>query len=94
MAFAGTIAGVRVAEFTSVSVWTAMVVDIDEVEADNPRADAEDHRRLLSEDVVDDGFEVICWNGVQLFEGVLVGVGSTNGVSDGFDGFLIDSSLQ
>lgn len=35
-----------------------MVVDIEEVEADDPRAGAEYHRRLLNERIVDDGFEI------------------------------------
>ncbi|WP_435183047.1 hypothetical protein, partial [Halobellus sp. EA9] len=94
MALAGAIAWFGVAEFPGISVRTAVVVDIDEVEADDPRAGAEDHRRLLSEDGVDGGFEIIRWNGVQLFESVIVGVGSTSGVGDGFDGLLIDSGLQ
>ncbi|WP_435183471.1 hypothetical protein, partial [Halobellus sp. EA9] len=79
MALAGAIAGFRVAEFASVSVWTTVVMDIDEVEADDPWAGAEDHRGLSSEDVVDGGFKVIRWNGVELFESVIVGVGSTSG---------------
>jgi hypothetical protein len=83
-----------VTEFACLSVWTAVVVDIDEVEANDPRARAEDHRRLLSEDVVNSSFEVICWNGVQLFEDVIIGVGFTSGIGDGLDGLLIDSSLQ
>ena len=94
MALGGAIAGFRVAEFASVRVWTTVVMDIDEVKADDPRRRAEDHRRLLSEDVVDGGFEVIRWNGVQLFEGVIVRVGSASGVGDGLDGLLIDSSLE
>ncbi|WP_217563495.1 hypothetical protein [Halalkaliarchaeum desulfuricum] len=60
MALGGSIAGFRVAEFTSLSVWTAVVVDIDEVEADDPRPRPEDHRRLLGKEGVDGGFEVIC----------------------------------
>ena len=94
MALAGAIAWGGVAEFAVIGVRTAVIVDIDEVEADDPRAGAEDHRRLLSEDVADGGFKVIRWNGVQLFEGVIVGVAATSGVCDGFDGFLINSSLQ
>jgi len=35
MALAGALAGFRVIEFASVSVWTTVVVDIDEVEADD-----------------------------------------------------------
>jgi hypothetical protein len=94
MALAGAIAGFRVIEFVGLSVWTAMVVNIDEVEADDPRAGAEDHRRLLSENIVDGGFEVIRWNGVQLFEGVIVRVSATSGVCGGFDRFPIDSGLE
>jgi hypothetical protein len=37
-----------VTEFASFSVWAAVVVDIDGIIPDDPRAVAEDHRRLLS----------------------------------------------
>ncbi|WP_050022809.1 hypothetical protein [Halorubrum saccharovorum] len=42
MALAGAIAWFGVAEFASISVWTAVIVDIDKVEVDDPRAGAED----------------------------------------------------
>jgi hypothetical protein len=93
MALKGAIVWHGVAKFASVSVWTVMVVDVDEVEADDPRSQTKDHRRLLSEDIVDGSFRIVCWNGVRLFEGVIVGVGSTSSVGDGFDR-LIDSGLQ
>jgi len=94
MALRGAIAWFRMAEFASASVWTAVVVDIDEVEADDPRAGAEDHRRLLTEEVVDDGFEFVRWDSVQLCQCVVVEVRSTSTVGDGLDGLLIDTSLE
>lgn len=36
-------------------------------------ARAEDHRRLLGEEVVNGDFKLISWNGMQLFERVVVG---------------------
>lgn len=50
------------------SVWTAVVGDIDEVEADNPRAGDEDHRCLLDKKVVDDGFKFVRRDSVPLRE--------------------------
>lgn len=47
MALGGAIARNRVTEFANLGVWTAVVVNIEEVEADDPRAGAEDHGRLL-----------------------------------------------
>jgi len=94
MALRGAIAWFRVAEFASRSVWTAVVMDINEIEADDPRAGAEDHRRLLDKKVVDESFEFGRRDRVQLSERVVVGVGSTSGISNGFDRLLIDSSLQ
>jgi hypothetical protein len=49
----------RVAKFASLSVWTAVIVDIDEIEADDPRAGAKDNRRLLNQEAIDDGFQLI-----------------------------------
>jgi hypothetical protein len=94
MALAGAIAGFRVTKLSVIGVRTAVIVDIDEVEADDPRARAEDHLGLLNEEVVDDYFEVVSRDGVKLSERVIVRVRSTSGVGDGFDGLLIDSSLQ
>lgn len=42
MVLGGAIAGFRVTEFASFGVWTAVVVDIDEVKADDPRPGTED----------------------------------------------------
>jgi len=42
-----------------VSVWIAVIVDLTEVEADDPRSEAEDHRRLLEKEAIDDGFEFV-----------------------------------
>ncbi|WP_424005531.1 hypothetical protein ACOZ4I_19385 (plasmid) [Haloarcula salina] len=94
MALRGPIAGFRVAEFTSVSVWTAVVVDVDEVESDDPRAGAEDHRRLFDEKIVDDDFEVIRWDGMKLCERVVVRIRSTSGIGDGLDRLLINGGLE
>ena len=94
MALRGAIAWFRATEFASLGMWTAMVVDIDEVEADDPRAEAEDHRRLLSEQIVDERFEFSRQDGVKLSKRVVVRVRSTSGVDDGLDGLLIDSSLE
>ena len=94
MALRGAIAWFRATEFASLGMWTAMVVDIDEVEADDPRVKAEDHRRLLSEQIVDERFEFSRQDGVKLSKRVVVRVRSTSGVSDGLDGLLIDSSLE
>lgn len=74
MSSRGAIAGFRVAKLSGLSAWTAVVGDIDEIKPDDSRVRTEDHPYLLSEDVGDNGFEVICWNGVQLFEHVIVGV--------------------
>ena len=52
MALAGAIAWFRVAEFSVISVWTAVVVGIDEIETGVPWARTEDHRRLLNEERV------------------------------------------
>ena len=94
IALRGAIVWFRVTEFTSLCVWTAVVVDIDEVEADNPRVGAEDHRRLLNQEAVDDGFHLVQRNSVKLSESVVIGVRSTSGIGDGLDRFLIDSGLQ
>ncbi|MFC6952853.1 hypothetical protein [Halorubellus litoreus] len=80
-------------EFASFSVWTAVVVDIGEVKADEPHAGAKDPHRLLDEKFVADVFEFVRWEGVKLSERVVVGVRSMSGVGDGFDRLLIDSSL-
>ena len=61
MALRGAIARYCVTELISISVWTAVVMDIDEIEADDPRAGAEDHCRLLGEELVDDGFQFVRW---------------------------------
>jgi hypothetical protein len=94
MALAGAIAGFRVTKLSVIGVWTAVIVDIDEVEADDPRARAEDHLGLLNEEVVDDCFEVVSRDGVKLSERVVVRVRSTSGVGDGLDRLLIDSGLE
>ena len=85
MALRGAIAGCRVTECTSVRVWRAVVVDIDEVEADDPRAGAEDHRRLLHEELVNDLFEFSSGNGVELCECVIVGVSVASAVGHCLD---------
>lgn len=57
--------------------------------ADDPRRRAEDHCRLLDEEVIDDCFQSSRPNGVKLCERVVVGVRSPGGVGDGFDRLLI-----
>ena len=66
MALRGAIAWFGVAEFASLSVWTAVVVDIDEVEADDPRPRPEDHSRLLDEKFINDVFELLSRESVKL----------------------------
>lgn len=68
--------------------------DIDEVEPNDPRTGAEDHRRLLDEKIVDDGFEFSGRDGAKLGKRVVIRVGSTSSVGDGLTEFLIDSSLR
>ncbi|WP_254840958.1 hypothetical protein [Natronomonas marina] len=94
MALSGAIAGFREVEFSGLSVWTAVVIHIDEVKLDDPRPRPEDHRRLKSEEIVNGGFEFICRIGVQLSEGVIVELDSASGVSNGLDGFPIDSGFR
>ncbi|MFC4987845.1 hypothetical protein [Saliphagus infecundisoli] len=72
-------------EFARFSVWTAVVMDIDEVEADDPRAGAEDHRRLLDEEVIDECFQFSRRNRVKLCQRVVVGVRSPSSIGDSFD---------
>lgn len=81
-------------EFARFSVWTAMIMDINEVDTDDPRRRAEDHRRLLAEKAVDGSFEFSSRNGVKLGKRVVIGVRSTSSVSDSLDGLLIDSGLE
>ncbi|MFC4989271.1 hypothetical protein [Saliphagus infecundisoli] len=73
-ALGGDIAGFCMAEFASLSVWTAVVVDIDEVEANDLRTGAEDHRRLLDKEIIDECFQFSRRNGVKLCKRVVVGV--------------------
>lgn len=95
MALGGAIAWFRVAEFARLSVWTiVVVVDIDEVKADDPLAGVEDHPRLLNEKFVNDGFEFGRWDGVKLSERVFVRLRSTSDVGDGLDVFLVYSNLE
>lgn len=94
IALGGAIAGYRPAEFAYDVVWTAVIVDIDEVETDDPRGGAEDHRCLLGEKVVDDVLKLISRDGMELSKCLVVGLGSESGVSDRHDGFLIDSCLE
>ena len=94
MALGGAIAGRCVTKFTGRAVGTAVVVEVDEVEADDPRAGAEDHRRLLSEQAVDDGFEFFRWDGVKLRKRVVVGVRSTSALGDRLDRGLLDGCLE
>jgi hypothetical protein len=75
-------------------MWTAVVVDIDEVEADHPRPQPEDHRRLLNKKIVDERFEFGRWDSVQLSELVVVGVRTTSGIVDGFDRLLIECIIH
>jgi|AntRauTorcE11897_2_1112592.scaffolds.fasta_scaffold70622_1 hypothetical protein len=82
MALGGAIAWFRVAEFPFLSVWTAVIVDINEVEADDPRAGAEDHRRLLDKEAVDEKFQFGRRNSVKLSKCVVVGVRSTSRIRD------------
>ncbi|ELY55794.1 hypothetical protein C492_15091 [Natronococcus jeotgali DSM 18795] len=94
MALGGAIARLRVTEFSIIGVWAAVIMDIDEVEADDPRPGAEDHRRLLAEKTVGSSFEFGSWNGVKLGKRIVIGVCFTSGVSDSLDRLLIDSSLE
>ncbi|MFC4987856.1 hypothetical protein [Saliphagus infecundisoli] len=94
MALGGAIARLRVTEFASVSVWTAVIMDIDEVEADDPRPGAEDHRRLLAEKAVRDCFEGSRPDRVKLGKRVVIGIRSESAVGDCLDGLLVDSGLE
>jgi hypothetical protein len=94
MALGGAIAGRCVTEFTGRAVGTAVVVKVDEVEADDPRPAAEDHRCLLSEQAVDDRFEFFRWDGVKLSKCVVVGVRSTSVLGDRLDRGLVDGCLE
>lgn len=93
MALRGAIAGCGVAEFTGIAVGTAVVVDIEEVEADDPGPDTEDHRRPVSKEAVDSLLKDSRKDGMKLGKRVVVGIRSTCGVGDCLDGFLSDSSL-
>lgn len=93
MALEGALTRLRVTEFARFSVWTAVIMDIDEVEADDPRRRAEDHRRLLAEKAVSGSFEFSSRDRVKLGKRVVVGVGPQSTVGDCLDGFLIDSGL-
>ncbi|WP_248910814.1 hypothetical protein [Halocatena marina] len=94
MALGGTIAEDRLTEFTGVDVWGAEVVDIDEVKADDPWAGSEDHRRLLDEKVITNGFELLNQNDVKLIQRVVVGVRPDCAVGYTLDGFLINGDLE
>jgi len=83
MALGRAIARGRRTEFSEVLVRVAVVVEIDEVETDDPRpAWAEDHRSLFGEQAVDDCFEYLRKNRMELRKGVVVGVGFERAVSD------------
>ncbi|WP_281195765.1 hypothetical protein [Halorubrum sp. F4] len=69
-------------------------MDIDEVEADDPRPWPEDHRCLLGEEVIDDSFQFIRRNGMKLCKRVVVGVRPTSSVGNSLDGLLIDGCLS
>lgn len=64
MTLGGSLARLRVAEFASLGMWTPTIVDIDEVEANDPRAGVKDDRRLLDQGVIDDRFQFRRSNGV------------------------------
>lgn len=51
--------GFRVTDFASLGVWTAVVMDIDEVKTDDSRPRPRIILHLLSEEVVDDDFKFI-----------------------------------
>jgi transketolase N-terminal domain/subunit len=53
-------------------------MDVVEVETDNPRRGAEDHRRLLSKQDIHDGFEFFGWDVLKVHERIVVRVRSTN----------------
>lgn len=69
-------------------------MDIDEVEADNPRCEAKDHHRLSSEKMISKVFELIGWNGVELSKGVAAGVRPASVVGNSLDGYLLDGGLK
>jgi len=85
MTLGGAIAGDRVTEFSRLGVWTAVVVDTDEVKADDPRPRTQDHRPLLHENVVNDAFEFSRRDGVQLSQRVVVGVCPESAVGASLD---------